>query len=166
MDRDRLIALLGGLESEAAAACRAELTSGAAFEVWEQPVPASRLASIYGRRERLARRRGQVTDGGRETVARPARSGEAPVRLARVSNRDRRFLVFLGDQPGEVPLGRISGVGPVPGDWPRRWSVSSRRPHPNHLPVACDISRAERSRAQNRRFGDLFAVTRPARPLD
>lgn len=66
MERAELQQLFG--DNPVEALCREALENGACFEIWDEETPASRVASIYARRERRASNTGQPSIGFPEAV--------------------------------------------------------------------------------------------------
>ncbi|CAM5419100.1 hypothetical protein [Streptomyces aurantiogriseus] len=113
--------LLAAFESDFEAGIQAQnaLLSGARFEVWLQPLPASRLLGVCQRRVRTLQRRGKPVVGAMECLASLAEMGERGLLVAYVDDRKRAghyFRLYLDPHPLKV-VGCI-GVDISPEDDP------------------------------------------------
>ncbi|MEE4493400.1 hypothetical protein [Streptomyces sp. BE230] len=96
--------LLAAFESETEAGIQARnaLLSGAPFEIWLDPLPASRLRGILRGRVRSLQRRGKPAVGVAECLASLAEKGEQGLLVAYVDDRGRGgylYPLYLDPQP-------------------------------------------------------------------
>ncbi|GAA1028881.1 hypothetical protein GCM10009557_15500 [Virgisporangium ochraceum] len=98
MDRDRLVGMLHR-DGGAFEACRRMLVAGARYWVDEDTVPASALATIYARRDRLTRRKGIQSLGFTEAVETLRSRGDDPICIGAVDTDDPpyHFQLFLDE---------------------------------------------------------------------
>jgi hypothetical protein len=103
MDRDRLVSLLSGSQ-EAHVACRAALRNGAAFVIYDHPLPATDLLGIYRRRQRHTSKAGIPTHGFGPAIEALAASGGLPLCLGSVTAVDPpyHFQLFLTEDASAV----------------------------------------------------------------
>ncbi|MGV9374908.1 hypothetical protein ACWDRB_03800 [Nonomuraea sp. NPDC003707] len=103
MDRETLVQLLDNA-GEAGRACRRELTAGASFEVWQDPVEALSLTRTYRRRARLTRRMGNPSLGFDEAIARLGTCGLQHLLLGIVKSTESayNFQLFLSPDASRV----------------------------------------------------------------
>ncbi|MCB5180391.1 hypothetical protein [Streptomyces antimicrobicus] len=99
--------LLAAFDSDSEASLQAKnaLLSGAPFEIWLDPLPASRLRGILRGRVRSLQRRGKSVVGVTECLARLAEKGEQGLLVAYVDDRERGgylFPLYLDPQPLKV----------------------------------------------------------------
>ncbi|MFE2495662.1 hypothetical protein ACFXKX_28775 [Streptomyces scopuliridis] len=96
MTREDLAAMLGG-DTDAHALARTALAEGGHFDVWDGLVPATQLASVYGRRLRHTRRRAQETLALSSAVDILERAGDALIRIGQIGTTDRtwNFMLFF-----------------------------------------------------------------------
>ncbi|MEU3469352.1 hypothetical protein ABZ716_15720 [Streptomyces sp. NPDC006687] len=99
--------LLAAFESNSDASTQAKnaLLSGASFEVWLEPLPASKLRGILRGRLRSLERRGNPVVGATECLASLAEKGELGLLVAYVDDRERAgylFPLYLDPQPLKV----------------------------------------------------------------
>lgn len=115
VDRTTLVELLD-TSWEADSACRRALLDGADFHIWDEgPTPVNNLVHIYGRRERLTRRKRTASIGFSDAVVRLRACGFDEVLIGYVKDLDgrRHFQLFVApdgsrivsclgvDRPGE-----------------------------------------------------------------
>lgn len=101
------IELLAAFESDSEAGIQAKnaLLSGARFEIWLDPLPASTLRGILRRRVRSLQRRGKPVVGVTECLASLAEKGEQGLLVAYVDDRERAgylFPLYLDPHPLKV----------------------------------------------------------------
>jgi hypothetical protein len=99
--------LLAAFESDSDASIQAKnaLLSGALFEIWLKPRPASMLRGILRGRVGSLQRRGKPVVGITECLAGLAEKGEQGVLVANVDDRERGgylFRLYLDPQPLKV----------------------------------------------------------------
>jgi hypothetical protein len=99
--------LLAAFESDSDASIQAKnaLLSGAPFEIWLEPQPASRLRGILRGRVRSLQRRGKPVVGVTECLESLAEKGEQGLLVAYVDDRERAgylFPLYLDPQPLKV----------------------------------------------------------------
>ncbi|MEU3616823.1 hypothetical protein ABZ725_31645 [Streptomyces sp. NPDC006872] len=93
------------IDSEVTILVKNALTSGAYFQVWLEPIPASRLRGICQGRVRAAQRRGKPTVGAAECLASLAEMGERGLLVGYVNDRERAgyyFKLYLDPHPLKV----------------------------------------------------------------
>ncbi|MFE2215094.1 hypothetical protein ACFW93_24480 [Streptomyces canus] len=91
--------------SEATVGAKDALISGAPFQVWLDPVPASRLLGICRQRMRTLERRGVPTSGAAECLESLAERGEHGLLVAYLDDRQRKgryFRLYLDPHPLRV----------------------------------------------------------------
>lgn len=92
-------------ESEAGVQAKNALISGAPFEIWLEPQPASRLRGILRGRVRSLQRRGKPIVGVAECLASLAEMGEQGILVAYVDDRERAgylYPLYLDPKPLKV----------------------------------------------------------------
>ena len=99
--------LIAAFDSDSAADIQAKnaLISGASFEIWLEPHPASRLRGILRGRVRSLQRRRKPTVGVDECLANLAEKGDQGLLVAYVDDRERGgylFPLYLDPQPLKV----------------------------------------------------------------
>jgi hypothetical protein len=96
VDRDRLAVLLDA-QDDTYIACRLAVLAGARFWIDDGEVPASRLATIYHRRDRLTRAKGIQSRGFTAAVEALQSHGEEPICIGAVDIDDPpyHFQLFL-----------------------------------------------------------------------
>ncbi|MGW1910843.1 hypothetical protein ACWCQS_08970 [Streptomyces sp. NPDC002076] len=107
MNEVSAIELLAAFESDSEVSVQAKnaLLSGAPFEIWLEPLPASRLRGILRGRVRSLQRRGKLLVGVTECLASLAEKGEQGLLVAYVDDRERAgylFPLYLDPQPLKV----------------------------------------------------------------
>lgn len=110
--------LIAAFDSDSMASVQAKkaLASGAPFEIFLEPIPASRLRGILRGRVRSLRRRDKPIVGEAECLASLAEKGEQGLLVAYVDDRERAgylFPLYLDPQPLKV-VGCL-GFGSSPG---------------------------------------------------
>ncbi|MER5201409.1 hypothetical protein ACWD3J_49040 [Streptomyces sp. NPDC002755] len=106
-----------GFDSEVGSMVKNALLSGAHFDVWSEPVPATRLLGIFRARMSTLRRRGKPTFGSAECLAGLAGMGDRGLLVAYVDDRERAgyyFQLYLDPHPLKV-VGCV-GVNISPGN--------------------------------------------------
>ena len=99
--------LLAAFETDSEVSIQAKnaLLSGAPFDIWLEPLPASRLRGILRGRVRSLQRRGKPVVGVTECLASLAEKGERGLLVAYVDDRERAgylFPLYLDPQPLKV----------------------------------------------------------------
>jgi hypothetical protein len=99
--------MLAAFESDSEAGIQAKnaLLSGASFEIWLNPLPASLLRGILRRRVRSLQRRRKPVVGVAECLASLAEKGEQGLLVAYVDDRERAgylFPLYLDPHPLKV----------------------------------------------------------------
>ncbi|MGW1779971.1 hypothetical protein ACWCQQ_12610 [Streptomyces sp. NPDC002143] len=99
--------LLAAFESDSEAGLQAKnaLLSGARFEIWLKPLPASLLQGNLSRRVRSLHRRGKPVVGVEECLASLAEKGEQGLLVAYVDDRERGgylYPLYLDPHPLKV----------------------------------------------------------------
>ncbi|MEV8547229.1 hypothetical protein [Streptomyces sp. NPDC051572] len=116
--------LLAAFESDSTVSIQAKnaLLSGAPFEIWLDPLPASRLRGILRGRVRSLQRRGKPVVGVTECLASLADEGERGLLVAYVDDRERDgylYPLYLDPQPlkvvGCMGFGSSSEGDPITG---------------------------------------------------
>ncbi|MEU2862656.1 hypothetical protein ACIQWL_42580 [Streptomyces mirabilis] len=109
-------------DSEASIQAKNALISGAPFEIWLKPLPASRLRGILRGRVRSLQRRGKPIVGVAECLVSLAEKGEQGLLVAYVDDRERGgylFPLYLDPQPlkvvGCLGFGSSSEGDPITG---------------------------------------------------
>lgn len=116
--------LLAAFEPDSTVSIQAKnaLLSGAPFEIWLDPLPASRLRGILRGRVRSLQRRGKPVVGVTECLASLADEGERGLLVAYVDDRERDgylYPLYLDPQPlkvvGCMGFGSSSEGDPITG---------------------------------------------------
>lgn len=116
--------LLAAFEAESSVSIQAKnaLLSGAPFEIWLEPLPASTLRGLLRGRVRSLQRRGKPVIGVTECLASLAEEGERGLLTAYVDDRKRAgylFPLYLSPQPlkvvGCIGFGSFSEGDPIAG---------------------------------------------------
>jgi hypothetical protein len=106
-------------DSEAGIQAKNALISGAPFEIWLEPLPASRLRGILRGRVRSLQRRGKPVIGVAECLAGLATKGEQGLLVAYVDDRERvGYLYPLYLEPQPLKVVACLGFGSFPEDDP------------------------------------------------
>ncbi|MGW1247206.1 hypothetical protein [Streptomyces sp. NPDC002535] len=94
-----------GFDSEASSRAKDALLSGANFDIWFTPIPATRLLDICRARMSTLRRRGKPTVGAAECLTGLAEMGERGLLVSYVDDRKRAgyyFQLYLDPHPLKV----------------------------------------------------------------
>ncbi|MFB7333852.1 hypothetical protein ACFC00_19745 [Streptomyces adustus] len=99
--------LIAAFDSDSEADIRAKnaLISGASFEIFPKPLPASMLTGILRARVKSLQRRNKPTIGAAECLASLAEKGEQELLVAYVNDRERGgylYPLYLDPQPLKV----------------------------------------------------------------
>lgn len=106
-------------DSEASLRAKNALLSGAHFDVWLEPIPATRLLGICRGRVSTLHRRGKVTIGATECLTALAEMGEQGLLVAYVDDRERAgcfYQAYL--EPNPLKVVGCMGVNVSPEDGP------------------------------------------------
>ncbi|MEV0613296.1 hypothetical protein AB0I81_08200 [Nonomuraea sp. NPDC050404] len=103
LNRDELLMLLDTTNG-ACRAARAALADNGQFTIWDGDVPASELATTYGRRLRLTTKQGARTQALLQTVNTLNSLDQSPIRLGSITSADRTwtYILFLTQDATEV----------------------------------------------------------------
>ncbi|WP_215455626.1 hypothetical protein [Streptomyces sp. ATCC 21386] len=99
-------------DSPAGVQAKNALLSGARYEIWLEPLPASMLRGILRRRLRSLQRRGKPVVGVAECLASLAEKGEQGLLVAYVDDRERAGYLFpLYLEPNPLKVVACMGFG-------------------------------------------------------